>query len=76
MEFGDLMGEEGRERFSLFFSSFRFSLRLYVIYWEALTERGTFFRLQFYERIRISLVGVYERVGRSVILACEKVQKG
>ena len=50
MEFGDLMGEEGRERFPLFFSFFLFSLRLYVIYWEALTERGTFFRLQLYSK--------------------------
>ena len=31
MEFGDLMGKEGRERFSLLFSSFLFSLRLNVI---------------------------------------------
>ena len=52
--------------------SFLFSLRLYVMYWEALTVRGTFFRLQLYERIGISLVGVYERVGRSVILVCKK----
>ena len=52
-------------------------------------ERVTFFRLQVYERVRISLVEVYEKykmirnlskvyesVGKSVILVCKKVQKG
>ena len=29
-------------------------------------ERGTFSRLQVYERVRISIVEVYERVGKSV----------
>ena len=29
-------------------------------------ERGTIFRLQFYEGVGISLVEVYERVGKSV----------
>ena len=37
---------------------------------EAPPERGIFFRLQVYERLGISLVGlveVYKRVGKSVI---------
>ena len=33
---------------------------------EAPPKSGTFFRLQVYERVEISLVKVYERVGRSV----------
>ena len=52
------MGEEGRERFPLCFSSFRFSLRLLVLYWEASPERGTFFTLEVYENLGISLVVV------------------
>ena len=32
----------------------------------AYTGRGIFFRLQVYDRERISLVEVYERVGKSV----------
>ena len=36
----------------------------------------TFFRLQVYERIGISLVEVYEIVGKSVISVCKKAQKG
>ena len=39
------------------------------------SERGTIFRLQFYERVGISLVEVYERVRKSVILVCKKAQK-
>ena len=35
----------------------------------------TFFRLQVNESVGISLVGVYERVGKSVILVCKKAQK-
>ena len=58
MKIGDLMGEEGRERFPLFFSSFRFSLRLFVLYWEASPERGTFFTFEVYEDLDISLVGI------------------
>ena len=34
---------------------------------EAPPKSGTFFRLQVYERVEISLVKVYERVGRSVM---------
>ena len=37
------------------------------LYGEALPERGTFFMLQVYERVGISLVEVYERVEKSVI---------
>ena len=36
------------------------------LYGEAPPERGTFFRLQVYERVGISLAKVYERVGKSV----------
>ena len=31
---------------------------------------GTFFKLQVSERVRISLVDVYERVGKSVFSVC------
>ena len=31
-----------------------------------------FFRLQVYERVGISLVGAYERVGKYVIWVCER----
>ena len=34
---------------------------------------GTFFRLQVYERVGISLNEVHERVGKSVISVCKKV---
>ena len=37
------------------------------LYGEALSERGTFFRLQVYKRVRILQAEVYERVGKSVI---------
>ena len=37
------------------------------LYEEAPPERGTFFRLPVYERVGISLVEVYEKVGKSVI---------
>ena len=33
-------------------------------------------RLQVYERVWISLVEAYKRVGKSVIWVCERVQKG
>ena len=36
-------------------------------YGEALPERGTFFRLQVYERLVISLAEVYRRAGKPVI---------
>ena len=35
------------------------------LYGEAPPERGTFFRLQVYERVGISQVEVYKRVGKS-----------
>ena len=41
-----------------------------------LPGRGTFFRLQVYEREGISLVEVYKPVGKSVIWAYERAQKG
>ena len=37
------------------------------LYGEAPPERGTFFRLQVYKRVRISQVEVYKRVEKSVI---------
>ena len=37
------------------------------LYGEAPPKRGTFFTLQVYERVGISRVEVYERVGKSVI---------
>ena len=44
------------------------------LYGEAPPERGTFFRPQVYERAGISLVEVYGKVGKSVILVCKKTQ--
>ena len=44
------------------------------LYGEAPPERGTFFRLQKYEREEISLVEVYKKVGKSVIWVCEIVK--
>ena len=46
------------------------------LYGEAPPERGTFSRLQVYERVGISLVEVHKRVGKSVIWVCKRVQKG
>ena len=46
------------------------------LYREAPPERGTFFRLQVYESVGISLVKIYGKVGKSVICVCERVQKG
>ena len=38
-------------------------------------ERGTFIRLQVYERVEILLVEVFKRGGKSVILVSERAQK-
>ena len=46
------------------------------LYGEAPPERGNFFSLQESERVGISLVEVYERIGKSVMSVCKKVQKG
>ena len=46
------------------------------LYGEAPPERGTFLRLQVYERGGISLVEVYGRVETNVIFGSKKVQKG
>ena len=46
------------------------------LYGEAPPERGTFFRLQVYDREGILLVEVYESVGSSVISIRKKAQKG
>ena len=55
----------------IFFSHFvRISERgskRHHLYGEALPKRGTFFRLQVYERVGISQVEVYKRVGKSAI---------
>ena len=39
------------------------------LYWEAQSERGTFFSLQVYEGVGISPAEVSERVGKSVFLS-------
>ena len=44
------------------------------LYGEAAPERGTFFRLQVYERVGISLVDVYERKGKSAISVGKKAR--
>ena len=46
------------------------------LYGEAPPEKSTLFRLQAYERVQILQVEVYERIGKSVISICEKVQRG
>ena len=43
---------------------------------EAQRERGTFFTIKVYKTVGISLVEVYERVGKSVISVCKSGQKG
>ena len=45
------------------------------LYGKAPPEMGTFFGLQVYERVGISLVEVYERVEKSVSSVGKKVQK-
>ena len=47
-----------------------------ALYGEVPPDRGTFFRLQVYERAGISLDDVYERIRKSVVLVCKKAQKG
>ena len=44
-------------------------------YGEALPGRGTFFRLQVYERAGILLADVYKRVGESVIWICKRANR-
>ena len=46
------------------------------LYAEAPPKKGTFFRLQVYERIGILLLEVYERVGKFVVAVCEWIKKG
>ena len=46
------------------------------LYREALLERGTFFRLQVYERVGILLVVLYKRVDKSIIWVCTRAHKG
>ena len=45
------------------------------LYGQAPRERGTFFRLQVYKRVEISLAEVYERVGKCIISVSKKAQK-
>ena len=45
-------------------------------YREVPPKRGTFFRPRAYQRIKISLVEVFERVEKSVTSVCKKSQKG
>ena len=42
------------------------------LYREGLPRRGTFSRIQVHEKVGNPLVEVDERVGKSVILVCEK----
>ena len=42
----------------------------YNVYGEVLPERFTFFRIQIYERVAISLVELYKWVGKLVISVC------
>ena len=46
------------------------------LYKEDPPERCTLIRLQVYERVGISLVEIYEKERKSLILVCERVQKG
>ena len=52
------------------------STRYDGLYGEAPPERGTLFKLQVYEREGISLVEVYERVGKICHLGLLKSPKG
>ena len=47
-----------------------------MAYGEAPPERGAIFRPQVYERVGISLLEVYKKVGKSVIWVCDRAQKG
>jgi len=49
-----------------------YSLWFDGLYREVAPKRGTFFRLQVYERIGISLVEVYKRVVKSFFWVCKK----
>ena len=40
-----------------------------------LPERGTFFRLHVYERVRISLVEVYKRVGNQSFWSVKRIKR-
>lgn len=46
-----------------------------MLYGKAPPGRDTFYRPQLYERLRIQLVEVYQRVGKSVILDDERAKK-
>ena len=45
------------------------------LYGETPRERGTFFRLQVYKRVEISLAEIYGRLGKCVISVNKKAQK-
>ena len=46
------------------------------LYGKAPPERGTFIRLQVYEKVCISLLELFKRVGKSNILVCKNAQQG
>ena len=46
------------------------------LYGETPPERGTFIRLEVYDRVGILLVEIYKRVEKFVIWVCERAQKG
>ena len=48
---------------------------LYGLHGEAPPEKGTFFRHQVYERVGISILEVYEWVGKSVIWVSDRAQR-
>ena len=37
--------------------------------------KGIFFKLQVYERVGISLLEVYKKIGKSVIWVCERAKR-
>ena len=53
-----------------------YSLWFDGLYREVVRKRGTFFMLQVYETIEISLVEVYKRVVKSFFWVCKRAQKG
>ena len=46
-----------------------------TLYWEAPPKRGTFIRVQVYERAGILFVEEYGRVKKSVTWVCERAQR-
>ena len=71
------MSEEKRQPFAGRGGGGREDILYNGLYGEASAppERGTFIRLQVYERVEILLVEVFKRGGKSVILVSERAQK-